>query len=178
MTLDPHGRPEPPLAADEATMLLAYLDYHRATLDWKTRGLDPAGLATTVGRSTMTLGGLLAHLAYVEDSWITWRLRGEPAPEPWTDVDWEADIDYDWHLSRTLRPAQLRELWDTSVQRSRAAVELALAEDGLDAPVRRPWSDGRAPTLRWVLVHLVEEYARHNGHADLLREQADGQVGE
>lgn len=82
MILDEHGRPEPPLSADEAGMLLGYLDFHRATLEWKTRGLDVAGLATTVGRSTMTLGGMLAHLAYVEDSWSVWRLRGEPLPEP------------------------------------------------------------------------------------------------
>lgn len=88
------------------------------------------------------------------------------------------DVDFDWHLARTLRPAQLRALWDRSVERSRAAIATALAEDGLDAPVRRPWADGTAPTVRWVLVHLVEEYARHNGHADLLREQVDGQVGE
>ncbi|WP_263120508.1 DinB family protein [Cellulomonas sp. RIT-PI-Y] len=178
MILDEHGRPEPPLAADEAGMLLGYLDFHRATLEWKTRGLDVTGLATTVGRSTMTLGGMLAHLAYVEDSWSVWRLRGESLPAPWTDVDWSVDVDFDWHLSRTLRPAQLRELWDRSVDRSRTAIAAALAEDGLDAPVRRPWADGNAPTVRWVLVHLVEEYARHNGHADLLREQVDGQVGE
>jgi len=75
-------------------------------------------------------------------------------------------------------PERLRELWQAAVARSRARVAEVLADGGLDRPARRTWPDGRSPSLRWILVHMVEEYARHNGHADLLRESVDGAVGE
>ena len=85
--LDEHGRPEPPLAADETATLLGFLDYQRATLDWKSRGLDAAGLNATVGASSMTLGGMLKHLAWVEEYWFTWRLHGRAPAAPWDTVD-------------------------------------------------------------------------------------------
>jgi hypothetical protein len=69
-------------------------------------------------------------------------------------------------------------LWTEATDRSRAIVAEAMKADGLDSPVAKPFNDGGAPTLRWILVHMIEEYARHNGHADLLRESADGQTGE
>ena len=176
--LDEHGRPEPPLAADEAGTLLGYLAYQRATLAWKCAGLDEAGLATRVGVSTMTLGGLLKHLAYVEDHWCAVRLHGLPAPAPWGAVDWAADEDWDWHSAAHDAPQELLALWQTSAARSQALVDEALADGGLDRLAAKAWADGRSPSLRWILVHLIEEYARHNGHADLLREAVDGQTGE
>ena len=95
--VDEHGRPEPPLTADETATLLGFLDYQRATLAWKCSGLDAAGLRATVGASSMTLGGMLKHLALVEDDWFSRWLDGrEPAP-PWDTVDWDADPDWDWH---------------------------------------------------------------------------------
>jgi uncharacterized damage-inducible protein DinB len=176
--LDEQGRPEPPLAGDETATLLGFLEFHRATLAWKCSGLDAAGLRATVGASTMTLGGLLKHLAYVEDDWCSRWLHGRERHPPWDTVDWKADPDWDWHSAAEDTPEQLLALWQDAVDRSRSLVAEALADGGLDRPARRTLSDGRALSLRWILVHLVEEYARHNGHADLLRESVDGLVGE
>lgn len=175
---DEQGRIEPDPAADEVTTLLGYLDYHRGTFAWKTRGLDAAGLAQTVGASTMTLAGLTKHLALVEDDWLSRKLLGREWNEPWASVDWDADPDWEWRTALDEDPAALAALWTASVERSRANVAEALATGGLDQPAARAWPDGRAPSLRWILVHLIEEYARHNGHADLLREAVDGEVGE
>jgi uncharacterized damage-inducible protein DinB len=176
--VDEHGRPEPPLTADETATLVGFLDYQRATLAWKCSGLDAAGLRATVGASSMTLGGMLKHLALVEDDWLSRWLDGrEPAP-PWDTVDWDADPDWDWHSAAEDTPEELLALWQDAVDRSRARVALALADGGLERLPRRTWPDGRAPSLRWIVVHMIEEYARHNGHADLIRESVDGLTGE
>jgi len=177
-SVDEQGRPEPPLAADETATLLGFLEYQRATLAWKCAGLDAAGLRATVGASSITLGGMLKHLAYVEDHWCSWRLHGRDRQPPWDTVDWAADPDWDWHSAAADTPAQLCALWQDAVARSRSLVAEALADGGLARLARRTWPDGRAPSLRWILVHLIEEYARHNGHADLLREAVDGLTGE
>jgi uncharacterized damage-inducible protein DinB len=176
--VDEQGRPEPPLAADEAATLLGFLEYQRATLAWKCAGLDAAGLRATVGVSTMTLGGMLKHLAWIEDHWFTFRVhRRAPAP-PWDTHDWVADPDWDWSSAAADSPEQLRSTWQAAVERSRERVAEAMADGGLDRPARQPWPDGSSPSLRWVVVHMIEEYARHNGHADLLRESVDGLTGE
>jgi uncharacterized damage-inducible protein DinB len=177
-SVDEQGRPEPPLAADEAATLLGFLEYQRATLAWKCAGLDAAGLQATVAASSMTLGGLLKHLAYVEDVWCSRRLHGRDPTPPWDTVDWKADPDWDWHSAAEDTPEQLHALWRDAVARSRSLVTQALADGGLERLARRGRRDGRTPSLRWILVHLVEEYARHNGHADLLRESVDGLTGE
>jgi pimeloyl-ACP methyl ester carboxylesterase/uncharacterized damage-inducible protein DinB len=177
--LDEHGRPDPPIAADEVATVLAFLDHERASIAWKTEGLDAAGMAATTAASTMTLGGLLKHLTYVEDLWCSRRLRGRPPAPPWDSVDWDADRDWDWHSAAADTPEQLVAMWRDAVDRSRAAVAEALADGGLDH--RAAWVDdwyGEAPTLRWILLHMIREYARHVGHADLLREAVDGEVGE
>jgi uncharacterized damage-inducible protein DinB len=176
--LDEHGRPEPPLAGDETETLLGFLEFHRATLAWKCSGLDADGLRATTAASSMTLAGMLKHLAYVEDQWFSRWLRGRDPASPWDTVDWKADRDWDWHSAADDSPEELFALWEDTVARSRASVAEALADGGLDQLARRTWPDGRAPSLRWILVHMVEEYARHNGHADLLRESVDGQTGE
>lgn len=176
--LDEQGRPEPPVADDETATLLGFLEFHRATLAWKCAGLDEAGLRTTVGASSMTLGGMLKHLAYVEDVWFSRRLHGHDPQPPWDTVDWTADPDWDWHSAAEDSPEQLHALWQDAVTRSRSLVTAALADDGLERLARHTWPDGRTPSLRWILCHMVEEYARHNGHADLLRESVDGLTGE
>jgi uncharacterized damage-inducible protein DinB len=176
--LDEHGRPEPPIAGDEIATLRGFLDYQRATLAWKCSGLDAAGLRATVGASTITLGGLLKHLALVEDYWFSQRLHGRAAPPPWDAVDWKADPDWDWHSAAGDAPEQLLALWQEAVERSRSLVAEALAGGGPDQLARRAWRSGESPSLRWILVHMIEEYARHNGHADLIREAVDGAVGE
>jgi uncharacterized damage-inducible protein DinB len=176
--LDEQGRPEPPLAADEVGTLLGFLEYQRATLAWKCAGLDAAGLSATVAASPMTLGGMLKHLACVESDWIsTWAHGRDPEP-PWDTVDWQADPDWDWHSAAEDTPEQLHALWQDTVAQSRVLVAEAMADGGLERLARRTWPDGRAPSLRWILFHLVEEYARHNGHADLIRESVDGLTGE
>jgi uncharacterized damage-inducible protein DinB len=176
--IDEHGRPHPLSGGDEAGTLLGFLDYQRATFAWKCAGLDAAGLARTVGVSSMTLGGMLKHMSYVEDHWFGKWLHGrEPAP-PWDTVDWQADPDWDWHSAAHDTPEQLRALWQDTVTRSRSLVAEALAGGDLGRPSLRVAPDGEAPSLRWILCHMIEEYARHNGHADLIRESVDGQTGE
>ncbi len=176
--VDDHGRPEPPLAADEFGTLAGFLDYQRATLGWKATGLNSAALRTTVGVSSMTLGGILKHMAYVEAYWFSQRLHGHDPQAPWDTVDWKADRDWEWHSALDDSPDDLLTLWQDAVSNSRSLINDALAEGGLGRLARRTWPDGRAPSLRWILVHMIEEYARHNGHADLLREAVDGQTGE
>ncbi|HEY5650558.1 MAG TPA: DinB family protein [Acidimicrobiia bacterium] len=176
--IDDQGRAEPPLAAGETQTLLGYLDYQRATFDWKCSGLDMAGLSATVGVSTMTLGGMLKHLAYVEDYWFSqWLLGHEPSP-PWDTADWKADSDWDWHSAAHDTPEELRALWREAVSRSQDRVAEVLAAGGLDTLSVRVWNDGDTPSLRWIILHMIEEYARHNGHADLIRESVDGETGE
>ena len=171
-------RPEPPVDGDEVATLLGFLDYQRATLAWKCEGLDASGLRATLGASSMTLGGILKHLAAVEDGWFSEFLHGRGQQAPWDGVDWDADPDWEWRTAADDAPDELRALWQGAVARSRASVAEALAAGGLGQPARRTWPDGRTPSLRWILVHMIEEYARHNGHADLLRESVDGQTGE
>ena len=176
--VDEQGRPEPPLAGDEAATVFGFLDYQRATLAWKCADLDQAGLRARVGVSEMTLGGLLKHMTYVEDYWFSRSLHGnDPAP-PWDAVDWEADRDWEWNTAAADTPGQLFTLWQGAVARSRDLTTQAMADGGLDQSAKKVWPDGRAPTLRWIVLHMIEEYARHNGHADLLRESVDGQTGE
>jgi uncharacterized damage-inducible protein DinB len=176
--IDEQGRAEPPLDGSEASTLIGFLEFHRDTLAWKTRGLDAAGLAGRVAASSMTLGGILKHLAYVEENWFGYRLLGRSPVPPWSEVDWEADPDWEWRTAAEDSPDELRALWAGAVDQSRRDLLTASAAGGLDQLAARPWDDGRAPSLRWILVHLIEEYARHNGHADLLREAFDGETGE
>lgn len=176
--IDEHGRPEPPLTADESATLTGFLDFQRATLEWKCDGLDAAALNVTVGESTMTLGGMLKHLAYVEQHWCRVVLHERSPEPPWSTVDWDSDNDWEWHSAVADSPDELRTLWRDTVSRSRVLVDEALSNGGLEQRARRRRRDGRAPSLRWILCHLIEEYARHNGHADLIRESVDGQTGQ
>ena len=123
--VDKHGRVEPPIAADEIATLTGFLDFQRATLAWKCGGLDAAGLAATVARSSMTLGGMLKHLAFVEDDWFTHIFANQDDPPPWDAVDWDADRDWDWHSAAGDSPQQLMRLWEAATARSRAVVSEA-----------------------------------------------------
>jgi uncharacterized damage-inducible protein DinB len=175
--IDEHGRPEPPLAADEIGTLVGFLEYQRATFEWKCSRLDHAGLTVTVGVSTITLGGLLKHMAYVEGEWFR-RLLGHDRLPPWDAVDWGAQPDWDWDSAANDSPAGLLALWRAAVEHSRSLLTEALAADDLGQLARWTWPDGRSPSMRWILCHMIEEYARHNGHADLIRESVDGETGE
>jgi len=171
--------PEPPLAADEATAIVAALERQRATLAWKCGGLDADGLRATTAASTITLGGLLKHLALVEDDTFTRKIgNGEMGP-PWSEVDWDADPDWEWHSAADDDSEELYGLYRDAVGRSRVALAAALAEGGLDQPLTSITDDeGRSPNLRRVLLDTLEEYARHAGHADIIRESVDGLTGE
>jgi hypothetical protein len=170
--------PEPPIAGDETATLLGSLERQRATLAWKCGGLDAAGMRTTVGASSMTLGGLLKHLALVEDIYFTQRLLGRDLGEPWTTMKWDDKPDFEWRSAVDESPEELMKLWQDAVTRSREAVTEALAGGGVDQLSRFTWPDGEVPSMRRILIDLIEEYARHVGHADLIRESVDGLTGE
>jgi uncharacterized damage-inducible protein DinB len=163
---------------DEVAVMLSTLERNRRTFAWKCGGLDADGLRARTAASTMTLGGLLKHLALVEADWFAVKFRGEPIGPPWDSTDWDSDPDWEWSSAANDSPDHLYGLWNTAVTRSRALITAALPDGGLDQPGRHTWPDGRTPNLRRILADMIEEYARHTGHADLLREAVDGLVGE
>ena len=170
-------RIDPALAADELTSLTQFLDFHRETFVDKVTGLTPAQLAARpVPSTTMTLGGMTKHLAVVEDSWFQDDLLGRGLPEPWASAPWDDDRDWEWHSAAQDSPEGLLDLYDAACARSRAAVETL--GGNLDAlSVKSDERTGEHFSLRWILLHMIEETARHNGHADLMREAIDGQTG-
>jgi Protein of unknown function (DUF664) len=159
---------EPPLAGTEVEHLVGALDRLRATFRWKADGLDAAGLQARIGASSLTIGALLKHLAVVEDYTFTSKLRGEPSGH---DGD-------GFELTPDFTPQRLYALWDDAVERSRARLATALAAGGLDQLAHVSTPDGQHASLRRLVCDLIEEYGRHTGHADLLREAVDGRVGE
>jgi hypothetical protein len=165
------GRVEPVRRGGELELLGQYLDYHRATLQLKCAGLDEQQLKQRAVPTTgLTLLGLVRHLTDVERSWFVRTLAGRPAP-PYYSGPEDPDGDFD-----TLDSVPVEEVW-RRYQEAVAEARAVLASFGAaDEPARREAPD--QPNLRWVLLHLVEEYARHNGHADLLRQAVDGEVGE
>ncbi|TDW22411.1 DinB family protein [Kribbella kalugense] len=169
---------ELPAAGDEVQTLLGVLDRNRRTFAWKCSGLNAEQLRTRLAPSSMTLGGLMKHLALVEDDTFTHRLFGRDLGAPWGAVDWDSDPDWEWRTSTTDSPEELLELWDSAVRRSRASVAEAMSDGGMDRVGALVWPDGRSPNLRRLVTDLIEEYARHTGHADLIRESIDGLVGE
>ena len=169
---------EPPVAGNELDTLLGALERQRRYVAWKCGNLDSAGLRRTLGPSTMTLGGLLKHLAAVEDNMFSVKLYGQDPKPPWDTVDWDADPDWEWRSAAEDAPEQLMSLWQESADRSRVLVAEAIADGGLDRPGAFTWPDGRTPSLRRLIIDMIEEYARHVGHADLIRESVDGLVGE
>jgi uncharacterized damage-inducible protein DinB len=168
-------RPRAPYAGDERATLLGFLDRHRATFRWKAGGLDRGQLDQSLPPSDLTLGGMVKHLAFVEDWWFGRMLQGVQV-EPWVSVDWRADGDWDWHSAADDTPEQLWELYDDAVRRSEHAVRNSESLDSV-AELRTHGTD-EPISLRWILVHMIEEYARHNGHADLIRQSIDGSVGQ
>jgi Protein of unknown function (DUF664) len=175
---DEQGRPKPPVAGDEAAALVGFLEFHRATVEWKCSGLDAEGMRLRIPSSSMTLGGLLKHLACVEDThFAQWLLGEEPGP-PWNAVDWDADPDWEWRTAAADSPEDLLAMWRAAVERSRRLVATALADGGLEQLGKITNSRGESPTLRYIMLAMHEEYARHVGHADLLREAVDGLTGE
>jgi hypothetical protein len=173
-------RTDPPLLAPEVDTLRGYLDYHRATLRMKAEGLDQQQLAQPHPPSTLTLGALLKHAALNEDWWFCRVLEGRETEPAWVPAG-AFDDDVDWEMTSAAddSPEDLLGLHGEMVAAADAAIDRALAAEGLDTPSAQPSRRaGTAISLRWIIVHMIEEYARHNGHADLLREAIDGTVGE
>ncbi len=170
----PDRRTEPPLVADEAATLLGFLEYQRQTLEWKCAGLTPRQLATrAVPITEVTLLGLVRHLAAVEVGWLV-GFGGLPY-DIWPDV--VRDRDEQFRVDPATVTADEVESARATSRAVAAAVRSVAARLPLDT-ADRPWGRDEEFSLRWILVHLVEEYARHNGHADLVREALDGVTGE
>jgi hypothetical protein len=159
------------MVLDERRMLIGWLDYHRATLAWKCDGLAPDQLRLrSVPPSSMSLLGLVRHMAEVERSWFQRRMAGVDAPPLFYD---DANPDGDFDDVDDADPAQAFSEWAAACDFARDFVDQAADLDVL--AVAYP---SAALSLRWVLTHMIEEYARHNGHADLLRERIDGAIGD
>lgn len=169
-------RTDPPDSGSERDLLTAYLDFQRETVLRKAEGLTAEQLATPIPSSSLTLAGLLNHLALVEDTWFRVRYAGLPDDELWAGHDWDADPEYDFRTAVDLTPEELRARYADACARSREVVAAAASLDELS--VGTSSRTGNRWDLRWVLLHLIEETARHAGHADLLREAIDGVTGE
>ncbi|HNE89470.1 MAG TPA: DUF664 domain-containing protein [Actinomycetota bacterium] len=163
----------PPVVGDELTTLVGSLERQRATFAWKCTGVDADGMRARVGVSAITLGGLLKHMAFAEDFTFSYKLHGRPLQPMWRDHSEE----WPWSSAAHDSPESLTALWRASVVRSRELLAEALAANGLDH-LGVTFPDGQRPGLRRILVDFIEEYARHTGHADLIRETVDGLVGE
>jgi uncharacterized damage-inducible protein DinB len=160
----------------EDDVLEEFLDFYRDVFARKAEGLSSEQLARTTAASNLTLGGLVKHMAVVEDGWFTARFSGLPEPEPWASAPWDDDPDWELTSAANDSPLELISLYDAACKRSRAVVAAA---SSLDQLLPSEQAGPRGPTnLRWVMVHMIEEYARHTGHADLLRESIDGQTGD
>lgn len=168
-------RTEPDLGGTEAQLLGAYLDYQRETVLGKTEGLDQGQMARPHPPSGLTLSGLLYHLALVEENWMEVRFAGVPEREPWRSVDFDADPNWEFRTAAEVEPEQLRRRYRDACSRSR---EVVSHTSGLDQLSTLRVRNGHRFSLRWVPLHLLEETARHAGHADFLREAIDGSVGE
>lgn len=165
-------RTDTPPAWDERTILNTFLDYARATVRAKCEGIseENARRAPLPGSPLMTISGLVNHVRWVEYHWFQLVLLGEDDHGPWT----EEDPDREMRIAVDFPIAQLLDEYDAQSARYRELV----ASSDLDLQAKRPIRDGRHVTLRWILFHLIEETARHNGHIDILREMADGVTGD
>lgn len=166
------GRSEPAINADERTMLEGWLDYHRQTLAWKCEGLTDTQLrAASVEPSELTLMGLVRHMAEVERFWFHEVLLGEDLGVLYSS---EEDRDGDFHFSDADTWREAHETWQAEIERARRNT----VAHGLDDLSKGTSRSGEHFNLRWIYTHMIEEYARHNGHADLLRERVDGSTGD
>jgi hypothetical protein len=159
---------------DERTNLLQFLELYRTVARRKAEGLTQAQMNRTVGASPLTIASITKHLAFVENVWFVFRFAGEAFEEPWSSAPLADDPDWDLNSATEDSPAELLALYDAACARSRTIVDRA----SLDDQGVIPDQDGDSVSLRWMLLHLVEEYARHVGHLDFLRETVDGSVGD
>jgi uncharacterized damage-inducible protein DinB len=161
-------------STDERDVLGQYLDYQRETILLKAEGLTREQLGQRIATSELTLAGMLYHLALNEESWFEVQFGGLPEREDFAGIDWAADPDYEFRTALEKEPDWLRRRYRDACDRARQVVAAAAS---LDDPSAAPWR-GKPFTLRWVILHMIEETARHAGQADLLREAIDGSTGE
>jgi uncharacterized damage-inducible protein DinB len=158
------------MVASERDSLRGWLDYHRATLAWKCDGLDDEQLkVASMPPSTLTLMGLVRHMAEVERHWFQRVVARETIRHVWSE-SWDFQAAYD--ASRSTRAEAFGAWWEeieraAEIEREVASLDDVFRVDGWDCDA----------TLRTILLHLIHDYARHNGHADLLRQGIDGTVG-
>ena len=164
--------PEPASTSDLRGLLLDYLDFYRGVIGAKLEGLDGGQLQSTILPSGWTPAGLANHLANVERRWLRWGFDAEPLVDPWRDADGAGG----W-VSPDLPVPELQVLLAEAGARSRAIVESHQLTD-VARTGGRFRDEGAAPQLQWILLHLIQEYARHAGHLDVVRELIDGQTGE
>ena len=167
--------PLPAVTADETTTLVEFLDYFRAVFLRKVEGLDDAQARVCIPPSTMDLLGLARHVALVEQWWFVQVFTGSSEPDVWSDPD---DPDIDWHHTPNDTIAEAIDVLRLQADRARRIVAGEPSLDRLTAIEVGPADRRERRSLRWILVHMIEEYARHCGHADLLREVVDGTTGD
>jgi uncharacterized damage-inducible protein DinB len=166
------ARVEPPTHANEVPMLLSWLEFHRSTLAMKCAGLSDDQLReASVPPSSLTLLGLVRHMSKVERIWFRSVFAGEDAERLYST---DASPDGDFDDLASLPVSEVFDVWQRECAAARRVQASAKTLDDLSAAERH----GRKVSMRWILVHMIEEYARHNGHADLLRERIDGKTGE
>lgn len=161
------------LTGDERSILVGQLDWYREGVLHKVEGISPTVAVTRPLRSATCIAGLVHHLAFVEDKWFHHRVAGHELPEPWSSAPWDEDPDWEFSAVDSLPFDVVAERYRAACERSRAAV----AGRDLGDEAVHPYDDQRC-SVRFALVHLVEETARHLGHLDILRELLDGTTGE
>ena len=166
----PADRTDRPAVGSEKDLLEAFLDFQRDTLLWKVSGLDEAALRKTWTPTGMSLLGLVKHLAYVERNWFQNRFLGRDLPVPWIGPNSSHDADFEFEAGETAE--SVIAFYQEQVAESKRIVAEAESLETIAANPARPHS------LRRILIHMIEEVARHNGHADIMRELTDGQTGE
>ncbi len=166
-------RERPAPVGDESSALAAFLDYQRASIVMKANALDHGQMNQRLEPSTLTLAGILKHLTLVEDHWFDYQFRGNDQRQPWADAPWDDDRDWEFTTAPDHEPPELIDMYEAACQRSRATC------DGVDLDTLsvRPSRSGDHWDLRWIFLHMIEETARHAGHADLIRESIDGATG-
>ncbi len=164
-----------PKQASERETLLSFLDYYRAVLIDKASGLTDEQLHTPLPPSNLTLGGMINHMAIMEDDWFNGDIAGEPLPEPWPSAPWEDDPDWEFNSAHEVPTDELFQRYRDAIGRSRAILD---GIDDLGTLSKRTARDGEPWSVRWILIHMIRETARHCGHADLIRESLDGATGD
>ena len=165
--------PYPPKSGTERETLVGYLDYYRAVMIDKASGLSKEQANQTLGPSNLTLINLVHHLAIVEHWWFHAFFAGHDPVEPWAAI-WDDDPDWEFHHSHEYEPTEIIERYEVEIERSNVIIGEADDLEQLSVQDR----DGNHFSLRWILTHMLEETARHAGHADLIRESVDGATGD